>query len=349
MNKVEGITGFFKYVGAEARYFDLGRRIQKLSKSDFEKADLLSAPYPLPYLRHAWLGVVFWTKENQSSPMVWSLKLPLDEQGFLAPGDRDKFLQQLLFSIGNNIKAAQMGQKLNAVLENNPYAFTLPEDRQAAFHAKVSAALIRPPSRFYDATKNYLSAPSDDGWQSLGIQGLADIAARWQEHKTLLCTALTKLPAPAFVGFAQLLEHEAIDVKLTQVRIDRLEQELILPIPSNSLIAAAIRGMSHSQAKGLRQQALIKSMALMTEADVEVVAALASRCSGDLANVELGLQFLELLAKLGHENFIQVIADLMALTELRHHLMQALRHPERSETLVAAIGALFERLQQVNQ
>ncbi len=345
MSKVEGITGFFKYLGAEARYFDLGRRIQKLAKSDFEKADLLSTPYPLPYLRHAWLGVVFWTEDNKQSPMVWSIKLPLDEQGFLAPGDRDKFLQQLLFTMGSNIKAAQSGQQLNAVLDNNPYAFTLPDDRKAAFHAKVSAALKRPPSRFFEATCAYLQSPTPDGWQNLGIQGLADVAARWQSQEQLLQTALANVPNPAFVGLAQLLEHEALDVKLTQTLIDRLYRELSSDQPTGSVIAAAIRGMSFSQAKGLRQQALIKSMAMMQDADVEVVAAIASRCSDDLANTELGLQFLELLAKLGDDNFIQVIADLMALPDLRPHLMQALRHPNRSETLIGAIGALFKRLE----
>ncbi|WP_317930597.1 DUF3549 family protein [Halioxenophilus sp. WMMB6] len=346
MNKVEGITGFFKYLGAEARYFDLGRRIQNLPASQFTKADLLQTPYPHPYLRHAWLGVVFWSKQNQESPMVWSLKLPLDEQGFIAPAERDRFLQQLLLSIGSNIQRAQSGHELAAVLDNNPYAFTLPEDRQAAFHAKVSATLKRPPSRFYQPTLDYLAKPSDEGWQSLGIQGLADIAARWQEHQPLLQTALKTVPAPAFIGLAQLLEHEAIDVRLTQVLIDRLEAELGQSQPATNVIAAAIRGISHSQATGLRRQALVKAMAMMPEVDVEVVAAIASRCSDDLADVELGLQFLEMLAKLGHDNFIQVLADLMALPELRPHLMQALRHPNRSETLVEAIGALFKRLEE---
>jgi septum formation inhibitor-activating ATPase MinD len=87
-------------------------------------------------------------------------------------------------------------------------------------------------------------------------------------------------------------------------------------------------------------------MALMTTADVEVVAAIASRCYNDLADADLGLQFLELLAKLGHENFIRVITDLMALNELRPHLLQAMRQPKRSQELMEAIGALFEKATQ---
>ncbi|BFM06446.1 DUF3549 family protein [Halioxenophilus aromaticivorans] len=345
MANVEGITGFFEYLGAEARYFDLGRRIQKLSKEAFTKADQLATPYPHAYLGHAWLGVVFWTQANKASPMVWSLKLPLDEMGFLAPGERDQFLQQLLLSIGSNIQAAQSGQQLSAVLDNNPYAFSLPQDRQAAFHAKVSAILIRPPSQFFQAAHDYLASPNDEAWQNLGIQGLADVTARWQDYQTLLKQGLKQAPAPAFIGFAQLLEHEAINASLCQTLIDRLHCELQTDQPNSNVIAAAIRGMSHSQATGLRRQALIKSMALMAEPDVEVVAAIASRCSADLADTELGLQFLELLAKLGHDNFIQVVADLMALPELKPSLMQALRHPQRSATLMAAIGALFERVQ----
>jgi len=348
MNKVEGISGFFDYLTAEARYFDLGRRIQKLPKEVFLRADLLQTPYPFPYLRHAWLGVVFWTEANKDSPMVWSLKLPLDELGMIAPGDRDQFLQQLLLSIGNNIQAAQAGKQLNAVLDNNPYAFTLPEDRQAAFHAKVSALLKRAPSQFYPQTCAYLEAPGDDGWQQLGIQGLADVTARWQNHEALLRSGLKTMPDPAFVGFAQLLEHEAIDAKLSQVLIDRLFQQLANSQPNFAVVAAAIRGLSHSPAKGLRQAALTKAMAMMPTPEVEVVAAIASRCCDDLSDTDLGLAFLELLAKLGHDNFIQVIADLMALPELKPNLMQALRHPNRSETLVAAIGALFDRIQPKN-
>ncbi len=344
MASVEGITGFFDYLGAQARYFDLGRRIQKLSKEAFTRADRLSAPYPHAYLGHAWLGVVFWTEGNQGSPMVWSLKLPLDELGHISPGERDQFLQQLLLSIGSNIQAAQDGQQLNAVLDNNPYAFTLPQDRQAAFHAKVSATLIRPPSAFFQPAMDYLQAPDDTGWQQLGIQGLADVTARWQDHQSALRQGLKIAPAPAFIGFAQLLEHEAINAKLCQTLIDRLYRELQEPQPNQSLVAAAIRGMSHSEAKGLRRQALTKAMATMPDADVEVVAAIASRCCADLEDTELGLQFLELLAKLGHDNFIQVIADLMALPELKASIMQALRHPNRSETLMAAIGALFQRI-----
>lgn len=349
MTNVEGITGFFDYMQAQTRYFDLGRRIQKLSKDTFSQVDQLAKPYPHAYLGHAWLGVVFWTEDTQDSPMVWTLKLPLDELGYIAPGDRDQFLQQLLLSMGNNIKAAQNGQQLSAVLDNNPYAFTLPKDRQAAFHAKISAALKRPPSQFYTATQAYLGSPTQDGWQALGIQGLADVTARWQDNLELLRQSLPRLPAPAFIGLVQLLEHESIDAKLSQTLIDRLNQELSTNDPDRALVAAAIRGLSFSNAAGLRRDALTKAMALMQEPDVEVVAAIASRCCADLADTELGLQFLELLAKLGHENFIRVISDLMALPELKANLMQALRHPNRSQTLMSAIGALFERINGATQ
>ncbi|GAB2195900.1 DUF3549 family protein [Sessilibacter sp. MAH4] len=345
VTKVEGICGFFEYLGAQARFYDLGRRIRSLSRSEFTSADKLEKPYPLPYLKNAWIGVVFWGKTNVDSPMVWTLKLPLDEQGYLIPADRDKFLQQLLISVGTNWHAAKTGKQLHAVLENNPYAFDLPEDRKASFHSKISAQLKRPPSRFYETTLKYLQSPSDEGWQHLGIQGLADVAARWQDNQELLRNSLKSVPAPAFVGLGQLLEHEQIDAALTQVLINRLHEELKQPEQTKGVIAAAIRGISFSQAKGLRHQALTKSMAVMETVDVEVVAAIASRCCDDLADASLGLEFLELLAKLGDETFIRVIADLMALPELRPHLLQAMRQQNRSQKLVDCIGALFRRIE----
>ncbi|GLS27616.1 DUF3549 family protein [Marinibactrum halimedae] len=352
MEKIEGISGFFKHLGVEARYFDLGRRIRQIDNPVFEKSDLHNAPYPYPYLRSAWLGVVFWSSETHSSPMVWTLKFPLDETNRLHPEDRDRFLQQLLITIGTNLRAAKTGERLQAVLDNNPYSFDLPDDRRASYHAKVSALLGRPPSRFYDDTLKYFQSPDTESWKALGIQGLADVAARWKDNHSLLCQAMSVLPDPAFIGITQLLEHEMLDIKLVTAITERLKSTLSLvqnpenAVINGALIAAGIRGISLSDASYLRQQTLLKVMAVLPKPDVEVIAALASRCYEDLANEEVGLQFLELLAKLGHDNFIQVISDLMSLPEVRPHIMQAFRHTARSETLNAAIGALFNRVQQ---
>jgi hypothetical protein len=70
------------------------------------------------------------------------------------------------------------------------------------------------------------------------------------------------------------------------------------------------------------------------------------RCWEDLKDPELGLPYLEALATNpeGQEVFNKVMADLFFLPGLRETVMDALRSPERSDTLAAAIGQFFSAL-----
>lgn len=349
MTQYEGIHGFFSHLDIEAHYFDLGRRITPLATDAFIASDQLLTPYPTPYLQHAWLGVLFWQQGEPQNPMVWTLKLPLDERNLFEPAARDLFLRQLLTTMGKNVEAAKRGENMQAVLDNNPYSFTLPQERQAVFHAKASVLLERQPSRFYQPTLNYLANPTASAWQELSIQGLADVCARWPQHISLLANALPAVPGECFIALCQLLEHEELDAKLVSTIGDRLDACLAAKQQNPMEIAAAIRGMSFSPAVALRRQKLEKTLALLQQPNVEVIAAIASRCSHDLSNPELALAYLELLATLGQANFNQVITDLFSLEELKGPLRTAFRHPQRSTQLIHAIGELLAAANQTPQ
>ena len=90
------ISQFVAGTGARMRVFDLGRRVAKIGQSEFEAFENLARPYPVPYLRHAWVGILSWNPEQPGQHNIWFLKLPLDEQNILQPGPRDDFLKHWL-------------------------------------------------------------------------------------------------------------------------------------------------------------------------------------------------------------------------------------------------------------
>ena len=160
-----------KQMGVNVRFYDLGRRIEKLSPEQFQSFEDLLKPYPRPYLQKALVGVVFWQQATIEQPSVWCLRLPLDEQGMLIAHERDLFLQHLLVAVGNNLDAAQRNKQLSAVLEGNPYVFTPAPEKLAAFNAKIKVALKLPPSQYFSSTLNFLEDNDYSDWQNIPPAG----------------------------------------------------------------------------------------------------------------------------------------------------------------------------------
>ncbi|MEC8428841.1 MAG: DUF3549 family protein, partial [Pseudomonadota bacterium] len=94
-------------MNVELQVFDLGRQVQAISRTTFQQFETQDIAYPSPHMGHAWLGIVFWVPEAPEQPVLWFVKLPLDEQGKLAQAERDRFLQQLLTGAGKNLQAAK--------------------------------------------------------------------------------------------------------------------------------------------------------------------------------------------------------------------------------------------------
>ena len=88
---ISSISALLNLSDSQYRIFDIGRRVDKISKEQFEKIEAAELPYPFPTQGHALLAIAFWQKRS-SSPYLWFIKIPLDERGLLNQGARNHFI-----------------------------------------------------------------------------------------------------------------------------------------------------------------------------------------------------------------------------------------------------------------
>ncbi len=348
MQTIQTLTDFLNASNVSFRLFDMGRRVTKLSSETFCHAEQARIPYPLPYLKHAWIGILLWNPKQTDQQIIWFLKLPLDEQGLLVQSARDDFLHRLARCVGDQLLDKAVEQDS---LKDNPFAFTPDQDKMAAFHAKAGLILRQPPSAFYQPTRDYLSGLRGyDAWQNLGIQGIADLCSRLEldSNDAVLIHALDKLPLQPLTAFAAQLEHQPIPHPLGQQLSRRLHRELETDSCSPGTtqpgtLAALLRGLSHCHSDELRHNALRAVLQSSFGTDLEILAAIASRCWQDLQDTGVCNDFLEALAgnEAGQPAFNQIITELVFIPGMRAPIMDGLRNPDRSDALAMALGGFF--------
>lgn len=336
------ISQFVEQSGAQMRIFDLGRRVSKISKTDFRDYELLNKPYPTPYLGHAWLGILTWNPKVAGQHNVWFLKIPLDEQSYIQPGDRDAFLNHWLKSLqhpGKDIGPA-------------PCYYKPDQNRMGYFHAMALSVLQQPHSDFYTTTRAYFAGDLGfENWQQVGLQGLAEVIANLdqQANETLLISALPQMPKEPMRAVLNYLENIEPSVNLTIAINDRLAQ-VINDQAEAADLAAFSRGLSQSVNIIQRRQLLAAIIQHPATNNIEVLAAIASRCWKDLQG-DLLMAFLEVLAgnEQGQGAFNAIIGDLMPLKGMREGILAVFRDPQRSDVLVAAIEGLMQGVKQADQ
>ena len=346
MQTIKTLSDFFRESHTRYRIYDMGRGIRKLSVEEFEQFESGKQPYPYPLQQHAWLAILGWNEQNKAEQFIWFLKFPLDETARLIQATRDDFMTHLLQSVGHNIQAAREGSELQDGLNESPYGFKPKESTMAAFHAKALFSLGQPPSRFYDHARDYFAGgPGYEQWAFVGIQGIADVAARLDEQDNLeqVLKALPELPPPALIALCGFLENEVIPTALAEALQRRLEVALNEKTPDFQVIAALLRAFSQSKGKGLREAALQQALASQHKHDINILAAIAARNWEALTNEHLAHDYVEALAanNLGQDAFTQIMADLLYIPGMRPSLLAQLRNPERSQTLSKAVGAMF--------
>ena len=348
MTSIQTLTDFLRATDASFRFFDMGRRVSKIPVETFLKFERTEQPYPLPYLREAWIAVLLWNPKQAGQQLIWFLKLPLDEQGKLVLAARDDFLQRLARSVSTELLQQSADED---PLKDNPFAITPPTDKMAAFHAQAARILKQEPSAYYQPAREYLSGlkPADQ-WQELGLQGIADICARLDErgNDELLSAAIATLPVEPLQAFCHQLEHVVAGHRVSTALRERLVQQLNQDDCNDLLVSALIRALSQSQSNGIRTDALERTLASKAGQSVEVLSAIGSRCWGDLLQPTVRQQFLELLAisEAGQNGFNRMLIDLLFIPGMRAAIMESLRNPERSPALSAAIGGFFSAAQQ---
>lgn len=346
---VNTITDFVKSLDAELRVFDMGRRLYRLSNGQFQKFENLEIPYPTPLQRHAWLGFLIWWNETKEEPLIWFLKLPLDEQGKIIPATRDDFIQRLMKAIQNRVN--NPGSKEQSILNESELAFTPNQERMASFHAKSSRFIGKNASSYYEPAISYLKgeqAPED--WEALGLQGLADVCARLEDlnHAEIIKSALGWLPSTPKYQILALLENEELPTDLAIFLLETLNKTLETSSPDQALLATGLRALSGSKAIQPRQSLILKMLATPgIKDDLEIISTIVSRCWMDLENPEICHQLFERVAEqeTGEQIFVQFFIDLVAIPGVRQWLMEMVRRTDRSDALSHCIGQLFGAIQ----
>ncbi len=338
------------------RYFDMGRRISELSPAMLDNVEQMNTPYPLPYQRSMWLGLLLQDRQEgkkSSPPLVWFLQFPLDEQGLLIPDVRDEFLQHLGRRLEKNLKAAKQGGKLEHILEGSPQVFTPTQEAKSIFHAKANLRSDQAASQFYLPVKSYLKEMAKDkpatdvDWQSLGLQGFADFTARLHKktYQPLLSKALPRLPPEPLHAICCCMEHSIIEQQLSTVVIKLIDTLIHSDTPDMPTLAALLRAISNSKAKKLRQQLILRLLNSPINNDSDLLIAIALRCWEDLQQPELTRLYLECLAKnnQGQILFEKLFKDLIFIPDLRVFILAAIRDPDCSTTLRDALEQLFNQ------
>lgn len=339
MQPMETLSDLLQQLQGQYRIYDMGCRLSKLSSTDFKKFEEGQKAYPLPWLRHAWVGILSWSpkspKLTASSPTIWFLKLPLDERGLLIQAARDEFLNQLLETIGTNILDEQASAEWAEQLKHSNLAFTPDQARMAAFHAQASITLEQPASRFYPAVRSYMSSEdSQQNWQELGLQGFADFAMRldqqqqWQQK-------ISQLPAAVLETIAAQLENQKLDHLVSKAFILRGEASI-----NDGEKVACLRAISQSTDAASRQHWLKQILDKDNMVGVELLATITSKCSKDLLKPVLMDLFIHQCAA-DQGVFNGLVQELMYQPKLRIKVLEAFRAEDRSPSVIQAIGVLM--------
>lgn len=346
MSDISSLSQLLRQSGGQVRFFDMGRRVQKLSTEQFEKIENQQTPYPYPYLQHAWIALMIWNPKNKEQGAAWFLKLPLDEQGFLIQAVRDDLLSRLLKNAGGILQHEKTGEMPEDALKDNPFSFKPDQEKMALFHAYSTLASSEPASQYYEHAEQYFAGQIGfDNWQSLGYQGIADLVVRHEKsnNSKLLTKAIPLLPDVPFEVLCTCIESIEPDHQLFEALSLRAEQTLERGTASANHIAAITRGISNARNTPRKQEIINKILQSDYALEAEVIVSIATRCHEALQEPATLHLFLEKLAigKAGQAGFSRVLSDLMFMPALRALILMQFRNEERSEALSQAIGEMF--------
>lgn len=334
MTSPDSIGDFLTRSGARYRLFDLGSQLRTLSSESWQRFDQGGA-YPLPYLNHAWLVMLLWHPDNKAQHSIWFMKLPLDEQGRLPVEVQTDVLNRLMKAL-----ATRDSEERQRLLTDHPYQFTPGLQKMAALHARARRILSAPESQFYaPARQRLINNDARVDWQTIGLQGMAEVLEQLEPaDKAQLAQHLPTWPEPLQKAVLEMLEHHQPDLALTEVILKLAQAEA-----DEQLVTAAVRGLSQSKARGLVAQGL-PTLLERFPTSLDLTLASLSRHADLLADVDLALVLLDRLAhQADQDGFNRVVQGLAQQPGLSGLVMAVLRHPNRSETLMRAIGGLIQQ------
>lgn len=334
MNTIATITELLTLSDCQYRIFDLGRRIEKITKETFEKLEHNQLPHPVPVQGHAHFAVCFWQKASPT-PYLWFVKLPLDERGLLNQGARNHFIAIIVEALGTDL-SVNPTEKQEELLKNNPYIFTPSQYKLAMLNSLLNQELKQPASTYYADVVNYFEAGDYSQWHHLGAQGITDYAARIKsdDHIAVMAKALSDLPMEVLSPLCSALENLVLPIEL----IDPLTKMFVEAEPQQQVLVcrALASSIEHPYC-----QALFTSLLQQETVQEELMITIAGRCWQLLGQQQNCLLFLEQLAANHQQIFPAIFKDLVAIPNIRPYLFNCMRDTQRSNTLAKAIGTLF--------
>lgn len=361
---VDTLSDFLQAADTHYHIFDLGRLVRVIPNQTFAAIEAGQMPYPTPLQQHAWLGIVFWRRQDTqaSNPYIWFAKFPVDERGLLSHAARQHFLQIIVEALGRDL-TAQTTPEQEALLKQNPYLFTPSDDKRAAFHAQVSQRLGQAPSIYFDDVQSFLLAQqSPEQWQQLGVQGLHDVAQRLAQQPKVadaIAQHWQAWPQAFKPAMAAALEHGELPTSLRANLCAQCVAACRQPQPDLANIILLIRALAGS----LNSEPESKAWQPLRQALTQLCRALASDPSSATAQTHIDLLVViaarawplltddtlrnEYLHAVSHHTdlFAHIFADLVALPVLRIYLLQLLSQPQHLPTQVqTALQFMQQRL-----
>ncbi|WP_281558592.1 DUF3549 family protein [Thalassomonas sp. RHCl1] len=340
MSAISTISELLTLSDSQYRIYDIGRKIDKISKEQFKKIELNQQPYPFPSQGHAFIAAAFWQK-GSTAPYLWFIKIPLDERGLLNQGARNHFIAIIIEALGSDL-SADPTQKQEALLKNNPYHFTPAQYKLAALNSIIGVELKQPPSSYYQNCLSYLSGEQGwHQWQNLGVQGISDFVARIDDKalQQVLIKALPQLPPQVLAPLCSALENKKYPVDVIRSLLKRLKSAI--DSGEGELEQALLRALA-TNCEHIDVTTFADECLLTPEISSEQLITLSGRCWTLLQTPARMSHYLELLiAKQDNELFTAIFKDLVAIPLIRPILFQCMRAPDRSPALAKAIGQLF--------
>lgn len=337
---ISSISALLSLSDSQYLIYDIGRRVDNISKEQFEEIETAHLPYPYPIQGHALLAIAFW-QTQASSPYLWFVKLPLDEQGLLNQGARNHFIAIIIEALGENLSVNPTEQQ-EALLKKNPYHFTPAQYKLASVNSLISSTLEQSASKFYLAAQKYLSGIEGwNAWQEVGVQGLSDFAFRLNEddNDKILSHALACLPEQVLTPLCSALENVILSTHNIEKIILRYQQE---KTANNTVKIALLRALASSTQHPVCLNFLTQLIA-SESVNEETLIIIAGRLWPVLSSEDNLFNFLEHLVRDNdHALFLAIFKDLVAIPTIRPVLLQAIRSPKRSTNLAQAIGMLFK-------
>ncbi len=355
MRSIESLADLFELAQCKATYFDLGRHIQKLTPQEVIQFDRQQSAYPYPYRQQATLAIVLHPKTEKphsDNMSIWFIRLPIDEKGSINLGTRD----HLIKSIVDKILQEDNSTDLSEALTDNPYAFKPDTERMASFHAILAKQMKKPPSQYFTELVTYLSgnvAREDSNWETLGLQGIADLAARANddEYKPLIKTALRSAPLILASTLAKALEHEKLDDDYLMYIVAEFRESIDIEFKA-SLIRAVSRSNGHQRLSQILQLSLVSAEKSATDDQLQLIVALVAKCPHWLASdSELLHLAMENLAQRddGFHAFSKIAIELTHTHLVKDALWSLFKNNQISARLAQAVAHLFSKSNQTIQ